>query len=148
MVDPKPALVERAVDSGVIDRLQFHGRETAAFCQQFGKPYIKGIRVKGYSQAMREVEAHPDASMLLLDTYQQGTPGGTGKRVNWAVAARLVLAVDKPVILAGGLDPVNLTEAIAQVNPFGVDVVSGVEQYPGQKDMLKVKNFIRAGRHG
>lgn len=147
LVDPTQLQVSQVLATGVIDSLQFHGEESAAFCEQFGVPYSKAIRVKNYDQALRLVESHPEASLFLLDTYKQGVAGGTGKQFDWSLAARLVESIEKPVILAGGLNPENLPLAIEKVNPWGVDVVSGVERSPAVKDMKKVKQFIEAGRH-
>ncbi len=83
---------------------------------------------------------------FLLDSYDPKTIGGTGKICDWDMAKTLVCVVDKPILLAGGLAPDNVAEAISEVNPWGVDVSSGVELEPGVKDIVKVKAFIAACR--
>ncbi len=91
-------------------------------------------------------ESRFEYDRFLLDSYDPQTIGGTGKICDWSMAKTLVGVVDKPVLLAGGLTPDNVAEAIAEVNPWGVDVSSGVEIEPGIKDLEKVKAFIAAAR--
>ena len=143
-VDPQPKLVEDCLASGLIDLLQFHGSEDEAFCSGFGVPYMKAVRVQSIEQARLEIASHSAAEMILLDKYQKDVPGGTGKTFDWEMAAALVAAVDKPIVLAGGLNADNVSAAIAQVKPFGVDVSSGVEASHGIKDAEKLKKFMRA----
>lgn len=146
LVNPELNLVAAALDSGVINMLQFHGEESEDFCQQFAVPYIKAVRVRDYDQAMQEVAAYPSASMFLLDRFQENVPGGTGKTFDWSIAGRLVSDIEQPVVLAGGLSPDNVAAAIEQVKPYGVDVVSGVEATPGVKDLQKLERFIEASK--
>ncbi len=143
-VDPETELVEASLASGLIDLLQFHGNESQAFCSGFGVPYMKAIRVQSVEQAVNEIAEHETAEMILLDKYQKDVPGGTGKTFDWAMAAEIVETVKQRVVLAGGLNTENVREAIAQVNPFGVDISSGVEACHGIKDPDKMKAFIRA----
>lgn len=143
-VDPDTELVEASLASGIIDLLQFHGNESQAFCSSFGVPYMKAIRVQSVEQAVNEIAEHETAEMILLDKYQKDVPGGTGKTFDWAMAAEIVETVKQRVVLAGGLNTENVREAIAQVNPFGVDISSGVEASHGIKDPDKMKAFIRA----
>ena len=91
-------------------------------------------------------ESYFNWDRFLLDSYDPKTVGGTGKTVDWDKAAMIAKAIRTPVILAGGLTPGNVTEAIRQVRPFGVDVSSGVESEPRVKDIEKVKAFIAACR--
>ena len=84
----------------------------------------------------------------LLDSYNPDTVGGTGERCDWEKAAQLVKALSEPILLAGGLTPENVKMALEQGNPAGVDVSSGVEHAPGQKDIDKVRSFIDAVRAG
>ena len=93
-----------------------------------------------------EDAAKPDA--ILLDTAQGQVRGGSGKKFDWQAAVPLVEAIETqiPVIVAGGLDPENVGEAIRLFQPYGVDVVSGVEASPGKKDPVKVREFVRAAR--
>jgi len=146
-VDPDPQLVEASLSSGIINLLQFHGNEDQAFCASFGVPYMKAIRVQTVEQARNEIAAHEKAKMILLDKYQRDVPGGTGKTFDWEMAATIVQSSSQPVVLAGGLTANNVGDAIAQVNPFGVDVSSGVEASHGIKDLEKLERFIHAAKH-
>ena len=145
-VDPEPELVEASLATGIIDLLQFHGNESQAFCTGFGVPYMKAIRVQSVEQAVAEIAEHQSAELILLDKYQKDVPGGTGKAFDWDMAAEIVEAVKQSVVLAGGLNPENVRDAISQVNPFGVDVSSGVEASHGIKDPDRMKAFIRAAK--
>jgi phosphoribosylanthranilate isomerase len=119
--------------------LQFHGDESPAFCQQFGLPWIKAVRMRPEINLLQVQESYHQAQGLLLDTYQQGTPGGTGARFDWQ-------AIDKElrheIILAGGLDVSNVTDAISQIQPWAVDVSGGVESSKGIKDHAKIAAFM------
>lgn len=138
-VDPEKELVSQCLDALSIDIIQFHGNESPAFCAQFGKPYMKAIRMKpGTDLAQLATEYH-SASALLLDTYQPGVPGGTGQTFDWSMVAK----IDKPVLLAGGLDADNVKQAIQQVRPFAVDVSGGVEAEKGIKSHEKISAFMR-----
>lgn len=145
-VDPQAELVAAVVATGLIDLLQFHGRESEQFCSQFGLPYMKAVRVRTPEQAQAEIDCHQAARMILLDRYQEDVPGGTGKTFDWNHAAKLVSANKQHIVLAGGLKPGNVEQALNVVAPFGVDVSSGVESSHGIKDLEKVKQFIEASR--
>jgi phosphoribosylanthranilate isomerase len=123
--------------------LQFHGEEPPAYCQQFGVPTIKAFRIRD-QESLRAMSSY-DTDYYLLDSYLAGQPGGTGETFNWnlAVEAR---GLGKPVILAGGLTPQNVAEAVRKVQPFGVDVSTGVESAPGKKDRQKMRDFVAAVR--
>lgn len=146
-VDPDADTVRETLAQVPLDLLQFHGNESADFCAQFGRPYIKAIRVQPDTD-LTELAAHySDAQGLLLDSYVPGIPGGTGETFDWArVPRKLAL----PVILAGGLDADNVASAIAQVGPWAVDVSGGVEaldaagkRIPGHKSAEAIEAFIR-----
>lgn len=145
-VDPEPHLVEASLQDGIINLLQFHGNESQQFCSSFGTPYMKAVRVQSVEQAREEIAAHEAAEMILLDKYQRNVPGGTGKTFDWEMAAAIVQSTNQPVVLAGGLNADNVRDAIAQVNPFGVDVSSGVEASHGVKDMDRLARFIHAAK--
>jgi phosphoribosylanthranilate isomerase len=123
--------------------LQFHGDEPPAYCRQFGVKTIKAFRVR--DPASLQPMSGYDTDYFLLDSCVPGQPGGTGETFNWnlAVAAK---KLGKPVILAGGLTPQNVAEAVRKVQPFGVDVSSGVESSPGKKDRQKMRDFVAAVR--
>jgi len=144
LVDPDAAEVEAILDQGLVQCLQFHGNETARFCNSFGFPYIKAIRVQGLAQAEAELEQFAGHCSVLLDAFVKGTQGGTGSRFDWDIAQALVSNSPNPVILAGGLNAGNVGRAIAQVNPYGVDVSSGVEQCPGIKQADLMRQFFAA----
>ncbi len=122
------------------DLLQFHGDESDEYCRQFEKSYMKVIRVKPGLDLTHEVKRYPGSSAILLDAYVQEEFGGTGKTINWHEIPDL----NCPVILAGGLNPGNVIQAIALVKPFAVDVSSGVESSKGIKDSKKIRNFMAA----
>ena len=123
-----------------LDLLQFHGNEDEAYCQSFGRPYFKAIRMAEGVDLAEQAARYASASALLLDSYQKGVPGGTGHAFNWA---RIPEGLDKPIILAGGLGPENIDEAIRTVRPYAVDVSSGVEAAKGIKDADKVIALLR-----
>lgn len=138
-VDAQPMQVQDTIENTRLDILQFHGNETAEVCRSFGLPYIKAIRMHDDVDLGAESARYYDASGLLLDACHQDAPGGTGEVFDWGRIGSL----DLPVILAGGLTPGNVTEAISRVKPYAVDVSSGVEIAKGIKDPDKVSEFIR-----
>lgn len=119
--------------------LQFHGDESAEFCAQFKMPYIKAIRMQSVADLQQADKRFPEASALLLDSYQHGVPGGTGQTFDWS----MITAVSKPLILAGGLTAENVAQAIRQVSPYAVDVSGGVEESKGLKSNNKISAFMR-----
>ncbi len=145
-VDPSRSEVDEVVDTGLIDILQFHGSEPEGFCSSFDRPYIKAIHVKDKMPQAEVIEEYSSATLLLLDTYNEKESGGTGEKFDWSIAKKVIEGTDQRVVLAGGLNPGNIGHAISSINPFGVDVSSGVELSPGQKDLKKVWRFIREAR--
>ncbi len=131
------------LDAVPLDLLQFHGDETSAQCEGFHRPYIKALRVKAGDDIAAACRAYPGASGILLDTYVEGVPGGTGEAFDWSLVPQ---GLSKPIILAGGLTADNVAQAIAQVRPYAVDTSGGVEQSKGIKDPAKIKAFIQAVR--
>lgn len=125
-----------------LNLVQFHGDESPEFCQSVGLPYIRALRVRDGMDLEATMAAYPDASGFLLDTYRPGVPGGTGERFDWS----LIPNTNRPLILAGGLNPENAREAIEQVAPWALDVSGGIESTPGQKDPDKMARFVRACR--
>ncbi|MGB4812792.1 MAG: phosphoribosylanthranilate isomerase [Methylophilaceae bacterium] len=123
-----------------LDMLQFHGNETPDECSQFGLPYLKAVRVKADTNLLQYTKDFSDAKALLLDTYTEGTHGGTGQVFDWNLIPK---NLSKPVILAGGLTALNITQAIKQVNPYAVDVSGGVEAEKGIKDATKIAAFMQ-----
>jgi len=125
---------------------QLHGDETAAYCQQLGRPVLKAMRVKdrGSFLALAEYQRRASVRGVLIDAFSEQAYGGTGHMVDWTLAEEVARSV--PILLAGGLTPSNVAEAVRLVRPYGVDVSSGVEECPGKKDPEKVKAFIVAAR--
>ena len=128
-----------------LDLLQFHGDETAEDCAGWGRPYIKALRVKQGDDIAAACNAFPGASGILLDAYVEGVPGGTGEAFDWSL---IPPGLSKPIILAGGLTPENVAEAITRVKPYAVDVSGGVEASKGIKDPARIRVFIEAVRSG
>lgn len=142
-VDEPAAGVRRILERVSVDVLQFHGDEAPAFCAQFERPWMKAVRMRDGVDLHREGAEYGAARGLLLDSWREGVPGGTGETFDWA---RVGPGLGVPVVLAGGLNPANVGAAIEQVRPAAVDVAGGVESAPGRKDATKMKQFIRAVR--
>ncbi|WP_252179538.1 phosphoribosylanthranilate isomerase [Endozoicomonas sp. 4G] len=141
-VDAEEAVIRNVLNQVPLDLLQFHGNETDQECGRWRRRYIKALRVRPGMSVEESAAAYPGACGLLLDSYRKGVPGGTGEAFDWQLIPD---HLDKPVILAGGLNPDNVSHAIEQVAPFAVDVSSGVENDWG-KDPEKMKAFVEAVR--
>lgn len=141
-VDPSEGEVESVLKSLHLDCLQFHGAETAAFCRSFGLPYMKALRVRDGLDISDEILKYSDSSAILLDSFDAKAAGGTGTTFDWQVARRCVQENDVSIVLAGGLDASNVAEAITLVQPYAVDVSSGVESAPGQKSTQRMQEFF------
>lgn len=139
-VNPSAAEVETALARARPDVLQFHGEEDPAFCKAFGVPYLKAARVKPGVDLLQFAAMYSEAQGLLLDAWSPGAHGGTGERFDWNL---IPSGLPKPVILAGGLYPGNVAEAIRIVGPWAVDVSSGVESAKGIKDAAKIAAFMK-----
>jgi len=139
-VNAPRAQVEAVLERVPVDLLQFHGAETAAQCEGFGRPYIKAIGMKDEVDVEAVVEAHPHASGFLFDAWQPDIHGGGGVAFDWT---RMPAIGDRPAILAGGLTPENVEQAVRRTRPWAVDVSSGVEQDKGIKSAEKIEAFIR-----
>jgi phosphoribosylanthranilate isomerase len=139
-VDACSADVEAVLSQVNIDLIQFHGQESADECRQYGKSYMKAIRVKSDTNLVQYETEYSDAKALLLDAYAEGVPGGTGQVFDWTVIPK---SLSKPIVLAGGLDAENVEQAIRQVKPYAVDVSGGVEFKKGIKDAAKIAAFMR-----
>lgn len=138
-VDAEATFVREVLANVPLDMLQFHGDESPEYCAQFNKPFLKAIRVKAGVDLLQCASRFQSAKGLLLDAHVEGIPGGTGTAFDWAlIPDKLSL----PVILSGGLDAENVAGAIKQVQPYAVDVSSGVEAGKGIKDAAKIAAFI------
>ena len=140
--DADQPFIQSVLQQVEIDLIQFHGSETADFCEQFKLPYIKALGMKDSACDAEYLEssvtAYAAAKALLLDGHAPGEAGGTGDTFDWTTVADIA----KPIILAGGLTPDNVAQAIEIVRPFAVDVSSGVESAPGIKDKEKITAFM------
>ncbi len=142
-VNPEPAQVLEAIAACGLNLLQFHGDEDSDFCTQFGVMSVKALRVQSAESLQTLANFQTDA--FLLDAHSKAGLGGTGEKFNWDLAVE-AQKFGKPIFLAGGLTPQNVAEAVKKVQPFAVDVSSGVESAPGKKDTTKVRAFIAAAK--
>ena len=154
-VDPAPEEVRAALAAVSLDALQFHGSENAAFCRSFGRPYLKAVAVRAGSDLLECASPFDDAAGLLFDAFQPGDlPGGTGQAFDWSLLTGAIKAqLRPPLVLSGGLDPDNVARAIRTVQPYAVDVSSGVEERDadgrarrGLKDAARIAAFMRGVR--
>lgn len=145
-VNAEPAAVRQVLTEVPLDMLQFHGEEDAAYCRQFGRPYLKAARVRPGLDLLEYAASYPDARGLLLDAYVDGY-GGAGKTFDWQL---IPPGLPLPLVLSGGLDAGNVAAAIHTVRPWAVDVSSGVElagTTRGSKDAAKIAAFITGVRN-
>ncbi len=142
-VNPSADEVREVLSQVPLDLLQFHGEEEPEFCAQFGRPYLKAVRVKSGVDLVQCAARYKTAQGLLLDAFIEGTHGGTGASFDWALIPH---DLPLPVILSGGLHSGNVAQAIKQVRPYAVDVSSGVEAAKGIKDAAKIVAFMRETR--
>ncbi|MGV7220254.1 MAG: phosphoribosylanthranilate isomerase [Nitrospinales bacterium] len=135
--------INKIADACRLDTVQLHGDESPAFCRKIRTRVVKAIRLKDAKSL--ELMPRYEVDGFLLDSYVKDIHGGTGQTCDW----NLVRKAGKfgPVILAGGLCPANIDEAVTEVQPYGVDVCSGVEKSPGKKDRAKVRDFIFAAHN-
>ena len=140
--------VREILDSCGLHLAQLHGDETPNELKALNSRAFKAIRPRTADEAREAIKRYAgvgvSAPALLLDAYEIGHYGGTGSCADWNIAEELARAT--PLMLAGGLTPENVTKAMARVQPWGVDVSSGVECSPGKKDWQKVDAFVRAVR--
>ncbi len=140
LVDPDAELVQQIIEELPIQLLQFHGSESAEFCQQFNKPFIKAIHSNSSAYIQQMTQDYGNARALLLDTPSDTVRGGTGLIFDWGVIPQ---RLEKPYILAGGLDESNVVDAIKSCHPYAVDLCSGIEASPGIKDHKKMAQFMK-----
>lgn len=142
-MDDTPAWVDEVIDQVRPDLLQFHGGESNEFAARFPRPWIKAIPMASTVDFSDLAAQFPDAGAFLLDSHAGGSAGGTGTAFDWTRAPR---DPARPIVLAGGLDPLNVARAIEVVRPYAVDVSSGIESAPGIKDAAKMRAFVAAVR--
>lgn len=142
-VNPSAADVEAVLAQVPLDVLQFHGDENPDFCASFGRAWMKALRVRDADQLSADLQRYQSAQSLLLDAYKAGEPGGTGEMFNWNLIPERWRS---RIILAGGLTPANVAQAVRQVQPLGVDVSGGIESSKGIKSADKMTEFVRQVR--
>ena len=151
-VDPAADDVRAVLDAVPLDVLQFHGREPAALCRAFGRPYLKAFAVTGEIDLLESLSLYGDAAGWLFDApSHEGRPGGTGRTFDWS---RVPQPLARPLVLSGGLNASNVADAIRRTRPWAVDVSSGVEALgddgrprAGIKDAARIAAFIEEVRH-
>lgn len=141
-VDAPTETVQEVLAACPIDQLQFHGDESPAYCESFQRPYIKALRMRPELDVAAAAQEYATARALLLDSYRPGVAGGTGETFDWG----RVPALQRPWMLAGGLNADNVAAAMTRLRPPAVDVSGGVENAPGQKDPALLRRFIAAVR--
>lgn len=142
-VNPSEEQVCRAVIECGLDTVQFHGEEPPEFCRKFSAKVIKAFRIRDL-ESLQQLTSY-ETNAWLLDSFVPDKLGGTGAKFNWDLAIE-AKKLGRPIILAGGLTPENVADAVRRVRPFAVDVSSGVEMAPGRKDPAKVRAFLAAAR--
>lgn len=145
-VDKDPVEVQEIIEYCGLSYVQLHGSEDAEYCRKLAYEatpchLIKAFRVGSHTRSEEFLPYVESVKGFLLDTYVQGQEGGTGKPFDWSIVKSLELRL--PVILAGGLNPENVDEAVRSVRPFAIDVNSGVEVEPGRKDLVKLRKLVR-----
>lgn len=142
MVDPEQTQVDRALS--IVDRVQLHGAESPEFCARYGRRVWKALRIRQEADVDGLQAYAGRVGALLLDSYQEGVAGGTGRTFPW----RYLQGRDfpAPVFLAGGLTSLNVADARQLPSLHGLDVASGVEAEPGRKDPDKLRQFFAAAR--
>lgn len=141
-VDESEEMIRRIIRESGVQTLQFHGEESPLLCMRFREKVIKAVRVKD-AESINSMKMYP-LDTFLLDTYHEKVKGGTGRTFDWKIAEKA--KEYGRIILSGGLTPSNVGEVIARVQPYGVDVSSGVEISPGKKDHRKIREFMKEVR--
>ncbi len=143
-VDAREQDIEQVLNALPLTLLQFHGNESAADCEVWERPYLRALNPAAGSDLNMLMAPYTRARGFLLDSVHEGAFGGTGETFDWQLFPS---QCSRPLILAGGLSPENVDQAIRQCRPSAVDVSSGVESSPGVKDVVKMKAFVDAVRN-
>ena len=138
VMDAEPAVVSELVQRVRPTLLQFHGIEEPADCARYGIPYLKAVPMAQPEAALTFAARYPEAAGFVLDSHAAGEAGGSGRCFDW----NAIPALTRPILLAGGLTPDNVFEAVSRVRPWAVDVSSGIESAPGIKDAAKMRRFV------
>ncbi len=145
LLDESDEWIGEVVNQVKPDCLQFHGEESAETCERWQLPYIKAIPMGSVDDARVYASDFPGAQGFLLDSNVAGRRGGSGDTFDWS---KIPSSFGSPLVLAGGLNPGNVAEAITRVNPWAVDVSSGVEASKGVKDRRLIKQFFDEVKRG
>ncbi len=145
-VNEETSAVRQIIDHCGIAIAQLHGDETPDYCEALGRPVLRAIRLRDRASflALAEYKGHAGVRGFVIDAFSESAYGGTGQVVDWQLASEAAQAAT--TLLAGGLTPENVQEAIQKVQPYGVDVSSGIESQPGKKDPDKIQTFIKAAK--
>lgn len=141
-LDASEEFVHSVLASVPLDLLQFHGSESPEYCASFKRPYIKAVgmkNMKSQAEFAAYADNYKDSKAFLVDSHGQGKAGGTGATFDWSQTPQ---DYGKPIILAGGLNPNNVADALSQVTLYGIDLSSGVESQPGIKDKQKIMQLM------
>lgn len=139
LMDAEIAHVQAMLQTVKPALLQFHGAERPEDCVRYGLPFLKAVPMAIPEGAAIYAARYPDAIGFVFDSHAAGEAGGSGQRFDWS---RLPRGIGRPLLLAGGLDPDNVFEAVRSVRPYAVDVSSGIESAPGIKDAEKMRRFV------
>ena len=140
-VNEQPAKIREIIDFCGLDLVQLHGNESVSACSELAPRVIKAFRVQGEESLLEITDFKSHVRAILLDAYQKGLSGGTGKTFDWRLTAK-AKQIGIPMVLSGGLGPDNIEEALERVNPFAIDISSGVEKRPGIKDHGRMRIFM------
>ncbi len=143
-VNEYPQVVEAIYRQAGLHLIQLHGDESPAYCEQLSMPYIKAIRMAPDLDPQREMASYPGAVGFLFDAWQPDQYGGTGTQFDWR---RLRDVSARALIVAGGLTPDNVADAVRVTSPYAVDVSGGVERSPGVKDHQLMRRFVESAKH-
>ncbi len=145
-VNESAETIRRTVDYCGLDLVQLHGEEGPELCAALYPRVIKAVRVRSREDILRAAPYRDVVRGFLLDAHSEKAHGGTGRTFDWSFAVEAVDVLARPVILAGGIRPENVREAVGTVRPWGIDASSGVEATPGRKDLYRVRSLVEAVR--
>ena len=139
-------MIRHTMDECGLTFAQLHGDETPSYCKTLARPVLRALRLRDRVSllSIAEYQGRFGVKGFVIDAFSESAYGGTGKVVDWKLGAEAAKVF--PILLAGGLTPDNVQQAIHHVQPYGVDVSSGIEAHPGKKDPIKIQAFVRAVR--
>lgn len=144
-LDADPATIDAVLAEVPLDLIQFHGSESPEACARHRRPWIKALAMGGPIDLDFQMSRYAGARGLLLDAHRAGERGGRGEVFDWSL---IPPAIVRRIVLAGGLGPHNVADAVRAVRPWAVDVSSGIESAPGIKDPARMEAFVREVERG